>query len=126
MKNSKPVDAKALLRQAKASEHKEAYQPIAKTGKYRVGIGARLPLSPTQPPTFFVEVIVNMCPACTKVNITFLEKALACLKTLEQNGYTLTCQDDNSILCEKLATEKALQTELKAASSAVEKLEKSA
>jgi hypothetical protein len=126
MKNSKPVDAKALLRQAKASEHKEAYQPIAKTGKYRVGIGARLPLSPTQPSTFFVEVIVNMCPACTKVDIAFLETALCCLKTLEHNGYTLTCQDDNSILCEKLATEQTLQTELEAASVTVKKLEKSA
>jgi len=125
MANQK-VNTKTLIEAAKASEHKEAYQPIAKTGKYRVGIGARLPLSPTQPPTFFVEVIVNMCPACTKVNITFLEKALACLKTLEQNGYTLTCQDDNSILCEKLASEKTLQTELKAASKAVEELEKSA
>jgi len=123
MNNSKPVNTKDLLRQAKASEHKEAYQPIAKTANYRVGIGARLPLSPTQPPTFFVEVIIDMCPACSKVDIAFLEQALACLKTLEQNGYTLTCQDDNSILCEKLATEKTLQTELKAASSAVEKLE---
>jgi hypothetical protein len=126
MKNSKPVNAKELLRQAKASEHKEAYQLITKTANYRVGIGARLPLSPTQPPTFFVEVIINMCPACSKVDIAFLEHALCCLKRLEQNGYSLMCQDDNSILCEKLAAEKTLQKELETASNAVEELGNSA
>ncbi len=121
MKTNKQVNAKDLLRQAKISEHKEAYQPVNKTVNYRLGIGARLPLLPNQPPTFFVEVIINMCPACGKVDLAFLERALICLKTLEQNGYTLTCQDDNSILCEKLSTEKTLQQEREAAICIIEK-----
>jgi hypothetical protein len=121
MKNSKPVNPKDLLKQANASEHKEAYQPITKTAHYRVGIGARLPLAPTQPSTFFVEVIINMCPACSKVDLAFLGRALNCLKTLEQNGYILTCQDGNSILCEKLATEQNLRTALENANRVVEK-----
>jgi hypothetical protein len=62
-----------------------------------------------------------MCPACSKVDISFLERALVCLRTLEQNGYTLTCQDGNSILCEKLVSEKTMQSELKVASYTVEK-----
>ncbi len=121
MKTSKQVNAKDLLRQAKASEHKEAYQPVNKTVNYRVGIGARLPLLPTQPPTFFVEVIINMCPACSKVDLAFLEQALLCLKALEQNGYTLTCQDGNSILCEKLVTQQNLQIAVENANRVVEK-----
>ncbi len=121
MKTIKTVNAKDLLRQAKASEHKEAYQAISKTASYRVGVGARLPSVSTQPPTFFVEVIINMCPACSKVDLAFLEHTLACLRTLEQNGYSLTCQDGNSILCEKLATEQNLQTELENANMVVEK-----
>ncbi len=121
MKTSKSVNAKDLLRQAKASEHKEAYRPVNKTVNYRVGVGARLPLSPAQSPTFFVEVIINMCPACSKVDLAFLERALTCLKTLEQNGYSLTCQDGNSILCEKLATQQNLQTALENANRVVKK-----
>ncbi|MCW4004924.1 MAG: hypothetical protein NWE95_13540 [Candidatus Bathyarchaeota archaeon] len=117
------INTKILINVAKASEHKEAYQPITKTVKCRVGVGARLSSPSAQQPTFFVEVIINMCPACSKVDIVFLERALACLKKLEQNGYTLTCQDDNTILCEKVASEKALQKELKVACITVKKLE---
>jgi hypothetical protein len=68
-----------------------------------------------------------MCPACTKVNLDFLQHALTILKMLEQKGYTLTCQDDNSILCEKTATEKTLQSELETAKELIEnELEKPA
>ena len=93
------VETRNLQKMAEASEDKEAYQLMAKTQHYRVGVGARLPA--TQTPVFFVEIVVNMCPACTKVDLTFLQHALNSLNVLEQNGYTLTCQDDYSILCEK-------------------------
>ncbi len=121
MKLNNPVNTKDLLKQAKASEHKEAYQLMSKTANYRVGIGARLPSVPAQPPTFFVEIIINMCPACSKVDLAFLERALTCLKTLQQNGYSLTCQDDNSILCEKLASEQSLKAEFECANTIIEK-----
>ncbi len=111
---------------AQASEDKEAYQLVTKTEQYRVGVGTRLP-QPGQAPLFFVEIVLNMCPACTKVNLDFLQHALTILKMLEQKGYTLTCQDDNSILCEKTATEKTLQSELETAKELIEnELEKPA
>jgi hypothetical protein len=114
------IDTQSLQKMAEASEDKEAYQLVAKTGQYRVGVGARLPM-PTQASVFFVEIVLNMCPACTKADLTFLQHALNSLKMLEKNGYMLTCQDDNSILCEKLATETTLQGELGAAISLIEK-----
>ncbi|XHH08930.1 MAG: hypothetical protein ACFCUE_15405 [Candidatus Bathyarchaeia archaeon] len=113
MTNQK-IDTNNLQKMAQASEDKEAYQLIAKTGRYRIGVGARLPQH-AQTPVFFIEIVVNMCPACSKVDLSFLGKALNVLRSLEQNGYTLTCQDDNSILCEKLTSEKTLQNELEAA-----------
>lgn len=117
MTNNK-VDPKNLQKTAETSEDKEAYQVVVKTMRYRVGVGARLPAAQT--PLFFVEIVVNLCPACTKADLDFLEKALNVLKTLEQNGYTLTCQDDNSILCEKMAQETTLQRELEAVKAAIE------
>jgi hypothetical protein len=112
----KPVNTSDLLKQAKASEHKEAYQIMNKTANYRVGVGARLPLSPTQTSSFFIEIIVNLCPACSKVDLVFLEKALTCLKELQKNGYSLTCQDDNCISCEKLVQKENIDYEYNVAS----------
>lgn len=127
MTQNQKVDTKKLLKAAEASEDKEAYQLTAKTEHCRVGVGARLPPAPAQTPAFFVEIGINLCPACTKADLAYLQHAVTCLKTLEQKGYTLTCQDDNSILCEKTATEKTLQSELEAAKAVIEKeLEKPA
>jgi hypothetical protein len=121
MKPNQQVNAKDLLKQAKASEHKEAYQIISKTANYRVGIGARLPSVPTQTSTFFIEIIVNLCPVCSTVDLVFLERALTCLKALQENGYCLNCQDDNSILCEKLVTEQNLHIEFEKANAIIGK-----
>jgi hypothetical protein len=115
------INAKSLLKQAKDSEHKEAYQNINKTNNCRIGAGARLSPAP-QPPIFFIEIIINLCPTCSKADLEYLERTLNCLKKLQENNYTLTCQDGNSIMCEKLVNEKTLQAELKDASSIVEKL----
>ena len=121
MKPNKPVNAKDLLKQAKASQHKEAYQIMSKTANYRVGIGARLPLSPTQMPSFFIEIIINLCPACSKADLVFLGKALVCLKGLEKDGYSLTCQDGNCISCEKLVPEQSLQAEFETVNALMER-----
>lgn len=115
---------KSLLKQAKDSEHKEAYQNINKTSNYRIGVGVRVSSAP-QPPIFFIEIIISLCPNCSKADLEYLERSLKCLKKLQGNNYALTCQDGNSIMCEKLVNEKTLQTELKDASCAIEKLEKS-
>lgn len=112
---------KELLKQAEASEHKEAYQNIYKTEHNRVGVGVRL-LSTTAPtPTFFIEIIINMCPTCTKANLQYMQKALDCLKKLEENSYTLTCQEDNNILCEKTIKQKDLQAASRTAKIILEK-----
>ncbi len=119
MTNSK-VDTNNLKKMAQASEDKEAYQLIAKTERYRVGVGARLP-QPAQTLIFFVEILLTLCPTCTKADLTFLQHALNILNVLEQNGYTLTCQDDNSILCEKLSIEKTLQEDFETVKAIIEK-----
>lgn len=121
MKPNQQVNAKELLKQAKASEHKEAYQIISKTANYRMGIGARLLPSSTQTSSFFIEIIVNLCPACSKVDLVFFERALTCLKALQENCYSLTCQDDNSILCEKLVTEQNMHSEFEKANAIIGK-----
>jgi len=119
MKPNSPINANDLLKQAEASEHKEAYQIMSKTGNCRVGAGARLSVPPTQTPSFFIEIIINLCPACSKVDLMFLEKAVVCLKELQKNSYTLTWQDDNCILCEKIVPEQNIQNECNQATTLI-------
>jgi hypothetical protein len=99
MKENKPLDTKTLLEEAKNAEHKEAYRTLEKNQHYRIGIGVRL--TPPNTPSFFIEILLYLCPNSTNVNLKTLEKNLTCLKTLRTRNYTLTCQDDNCVSCEK-------------------------
>jgi len=99
MKENKPLDTKTLLKEAKNAEHKEAYRTLEKNQNYRIGIGVRL--TPPNTPSFFIEILLYLCPNSTNVNLKTIEKNLTCLKALQKRNYTLTCQDDNCISCEK-------------------------
>ena len=97
MDENKPLDAKALLEQAKASEHGEAYLTLDKNLNFRLGVGVRL----TPPNTsFFVEILISMCPSFSNADLDALEKSLNCLKELKARNYVLTCQDGNCVSCE--------------------------
>jgi hypothetical protein len=98
LKENTPLAVKALLEEAKASEHKEAYKALDRNPNYRIGIGVRL-TSPSSP-SFFVEILIYLCPNLTEANLMILEKSLTCLKELQARKYVLTCQDGNCISCE--------------------------
>jgi len=96
--SEKLLDAAKLLEEAKASEHKEAYQTLMRSTNYRIGAGARR--TPSNTTSFFVEVIICLCPCNNKADLEVLEKTLSCLKKLEARRYSLSCEDDNHISCE--------------------------
>jgi hypothetical protein len=115
MKESKPLDAKALLEDAKASEHREAYRTLDKNLNFRIGIGVRL-TSPSAP-SFFVEILIYLCPSLSTVDLQALEKSLTCLKELQARNYSLVAQDDNCISCEKTTPAQNLAEEYAAIKS---------
>ena len=98
MKEKTPLDTAALLKEAEASEHKEAYRTLERNPNYRIGVGVRL--TPSNLPTFFVEILIYLCPSFSNADLDALEKSLTCLKELKTRNYTLTCQDGNCISCE--------------------------
>lgn len=102
MKESKPLDATALLEEAKASEHGEAYRTLDKDKNFRIGVGLRLTL-PNQL-SFFVEILIYLCPTFRNADLDVLEKSLNCLKELKAKNYTLTCEDGNCVSCEATVT----------------------
>ncbi len=101
MTPNQKINIEDLLKAAKASEHREAYQTLEKNPNFRIGVGVRLAAPNT--PSFFIEILLSLCPDSTNVNLATLEKNVTCLKALHARNYTLTCQDDNCISCEKAA-----------------------
>jgi hypothetical protein len=115
MRESKPLDAKTLLEDAKASEHGEAYRTLDKNLNFRIGIGVRL-TSPSDP-SFFVEILIYLCPSLSIVDLEALEKSLTCLKELQARNYSLIGQDDNCISCETATPAQNLSEEYAAVKS---------
>ena len=76
MKERETLNAKKLLEEAKASEHGEAYRTLDKNPNFRIGVGVRL----TPPNTFFVEILIYLCPSFRNADLDALEKSLICLK----------------------------------------------
>jgi hypothetical protein len=117
MNQTKPIDTKALMEEAKTSKDKEAYKLLEKTQSHRIGIGART--NPPHPTTFFIEVIVKLSPERDEVNLPSLERTLHMLEVLQKLGYSLTYQDDNSISCEKTMSNLKIYQEYTKAKSIV-------
>jgi hypothetical protein len=109
MTQKTPMDTKALLERAKASEHKEAYQTLEKNQNYRIGAGVRL-ISPDTA-HFFVEVLIYLCSSFSDADLEALKKSLRCLEKLKARNYALACQDGNCISCEASVTDQNLVEE---------------
>jgi hypothetical protein len=117
MNQTKPIDTKALIEEAKTSRDKEAYKLLEKTPSYRIGVGVRI--EPPNPPSFFIEIIVKFSTKNSEVNLPRLEKTLRLLKALQTRGYSLTYQDDNSISCETTTSINQISQECDAAKSII-------
>lgn len=108
----------ALVEEAKASKHGEAYKTLDRGLSYRIGIGVRLRSSEDY--FFFIEILIYLCPASGDLNLETMEKLLACLKEFEKRGYYLTCQDGECISCETTVSTERLAEEYVAAKSLIE------
>ena len=92
------IDVEAIIKAAKTSNHKEAYQTIVTCPNYRIGVGARIDLS--DDPHFFLEVLINLSGNSSEFDLSVLEKSVTCLKTLHARGYALTYEDAHWVSCE--------------------------
>jgi hypothetical protein len=98
MKEIELLPTKTLLEEAKASGHGEAYRTLDKNQSFRIGVGVRL--NPPKAPSFFVEILIRLCPSSSTMDLEALEKGLTSLKALQARNYLLICQGDNCITCE--------------------------
>jgi hypothetical protein len=120
MKEIKLIDIQVLLAEARNSEHKESYRILGKTNDYRIGAGARIGRS--DQPSFFLEVLIYLCPDHVSVDIPLLERKLKFLKELTKRGYSTSCQDSNCIACEITLAPRNLSAEHKAIKSMIKRI----
>jgi len=118
MAPNQKINTEDLLKAAEASEHKEAYRALDKNPRFRIGIGVRLTSLVT--PSFFIEILLYLCPNSSNVDLTALEKNLSCLKTLQARNYVLNCQDDHCVSCEKTIRAQNLTEEYAAVKALIE------
>ena len=67
MKKTEPINPEKLLKEAKAAEHKEAYQLMEKNEIFRLGVGARA--NTLEEPPFFVEVNIKLSEESGEVDL---------------------------------------------------------
>lgn len=120
MTGTDQINVPLLLETAQSSPHKEAYIVLETSPSYRIGVGVRLPSS--NHPSFFIEVIIQLCLNSSQVDLSLLEKKMTFLKELEKRNYFLTCQDDHSIWGEITISPKNLATEYETINSIVKRI----
>jgi hypothetical protein len=113
------IDKKRIEREARSSEHNEAYQPMWERDGIRIGVGARF-IDPDET-TFFIELVVPICTD-SQVDLEILEGRLEILRRLEEETFSLTCQDDSSFCCELATRKNDIENEYIRAVSLVEHL----
>jgi hypothetical protein len=120
MRETHLIDIHILKSQAEKSEHGESYTVLERTRHYRVGVGARL--GPSSQPSYFLEVVVHLCPSTFEVDTAVLEKSLAFLKDLQARSYSLSCEDDGCVSCEINVSPDNLSSEYEAVKSVIRKI----
>lgn len=103
------LNINSLQKEAKVSEHNEAFQILARMQNCRVGVGARFESAETT--SFFIEVLLSLCTSDHTVDLNLVERNLHLLKQLEKRGYALSCEDDGTISCEHAISSKNLAAE---------------
>jgi hypothetical protein len=109
------IDIKGILNEALNSEHGESYRLVERNKNYRIGVGVEL--APSGQPLFFIEIVVHLCADVPKPELDFLEKTLLFLEDLKTRGYSMLCQDDSSIVCQKTARPDDINVECQAIKS---------
>ena len=98
MTETEPANAEAIIKAARTSLHKEAYQTVETYPNYRIGVGARIDLPDN--PHLFLEVLIKLSGDSGEFDLSTLEKSVNFLKVLQARGYALVYEDANWVSCE--------------------------
>jgi hypothetical protein len=114
MNEDQALDGRALMEEARASEHGESYRTISKGRGFMLGVGARTREGGGE---YFLEVTIQLCGPSAEVDIGSIERALPLIKELHSRGYSMECLE-GSVSCERVLAASELGAELELVSAA--------
>ena len=114
------IDTSRLKKKANVTELGEAYETLERSKEYRVGAGIRTNRS--EKVHFFLEIVIPLCDEDSRFDIGRLRSKLGVLEDFEDVGYSLRCEKDNSVICEKCIREDELEDEYKDLIELIEEL----
>ncbi|MGQ9597461.1 MAG: hypothetical protein ACUVUS_08905 [Thermoproteota archaeon] len=112
------LNIEALVDEAKASKYGEAYKTLDRSPWHRIGVGVRTESLANC--SFFIEILVYLCPASGNPDLKTMRKCIDCLKELKKRGYSLTHQDGECVSCEAIVPAERLVEEYDAVKSLIE------
>ena len=119
MGSTAEIDTERLVREAKKSKHKEAYQRLWERDGMRIGAGAQFTAQGKI--VFILEAVIPFCSG-SQMDLEQMEGKLGALKCLEEAGFFLTCQDDMSFSCELVTRRDTLEGAYERTASILAKL----
>ncbi len=112
MDNLNPnMDLIKLKNEAEDHELKESYLTVKKTPDYKIGLGVRA--LDNSEYYFFIEVVFALCQEEEVFKVSNLKTRLDSFERFEKYGYSLKCEKDNTIICEKNVEENEIEIEIK-------------
>ncbi|MEM0385548.1 MAG: hypothetical protein QXH64_03750 [Nitrososphaeria archaeon] len=120
MSENKLSETEWIVKKAKALRQKEVYKIVDKKANYMIGIGVKNITSKT--PSYFIEIVLNLCPKSGKLDLNTLKQCFEFLQKLCARNYSLTCQDDNTIICDITIGRNKLEDEYMSVKSFLHKL----
>lgn len=103
------IDTSRLKKKANVTGLGEVYETLERSKEYRVGAGIRAVSS--KKPKFFLEAVISLCREESGVEIEKLRSKLDIFEEFQKSGYSLRCESDNTVICEKSIKESELEEE---------------
>ncbi len=106
------IDTSKLRKKANTDELKEAYETLHRSDNYRIGAGVRTNKL-EEKMIFFLEVVIPLCKEAGDLKLDDLKAKVDLLEKFEISGYSLRCEKDNTIICERKIAENKVKEEYK-------------
>ena len=109
MKHS-TINIADLKKAAITSEAGETYIIFEKYPDIEIRTGIKV--SEIKQVSFLIEIIITLCNNHQPIDISMIEKQLQFFKIIQRQGYTISCEDNCIIVCEKTVDENNVTKEL--------------
>jgi len=104
------INVSALKKRAGESDARESFVIYESKKQFKIKSGVKL--INKQKIEYFIEATIHLCNPDQSFEIPKAEKKIKLLKKIKRLGYTISCQEESNIICEKKVNQHVLPDEL--------------